>query len=139
MTISTANPASFQQVLQTPQWAGQRQNLESQSNGWAGFFEWPTEHFQVSVTESLLFSNAERVQNDLLRDSNDRLLGVLKSETDIDAALNTAVRTLLTRNAEPEEIAALKTYLTERSDRPAQAWQQALWAIVTGPEFRFNH
>src|SRR5262249_13613420 len=108
-------------------------------NGWAGNFEQPTEHFQVSAAESLFFSNAERVQNDLLRDGGDRLVGVLKTQVDRDAAIPTAYRVVLSRAPSEEEINALRGFLSQREDRSVAGWQQAVWALITSPEFRFNY
>lgn len=137
--IAVANPQSFQSVLQSPQWAGVRTNLENQSAGWSSAFELPSEHFQISVTESLLFSNSDRVQNELLREGADRLLSVLKAHSDVDAGLQAAFRAIFSRPATADELATFRTYVAERTDRPVAAWQQVVWAMVTSPEFRFNY
>lgn len=43
------------------------------------------------------------------------------------------------RPPEAEESAAIDAYLQQRSDRPADAWAQVVWALITSAEFRFNH
>jgi hypothetical protein len=139
LSIATGNPQQFTADLESPQWSGQRQNLESQSNGFANFIEQPGEHFQVSVTEALLFANGERVQNEYLRDSGDRLVGVLKTESDEQTAIARAFRMTIARDPQPEELFTVKQYLESRRDRPTAGWQQLVWALVTSPEFRFNH
>ena len=39
----------------------------------------------------------------------------------------------------PGETAALVGYVAKRADRPAEAYRQVLWALVTSPEFRFTY
>jgi hypothetical protein len=139
LSIATGNPQQFTADMESPQWAGQRQNLENQSQGFASLIELPGENFQVSVTEALLFANSERVQNDYLRDAADRMVGALKSDSDESAAITRAFRVALSRDPQPEELFTVKAYLDQRSDRKPAAWQQVVWALVTTPEFRFNH
>jgi hypothetical protein len=139
LSLATGNPQQFTADMESPHWAGQRQNLENQSNGFANLIEQPGENFQVSVTEALLFANGDRVQNEFLRDSSDRLVGVLKSEPDDAMAITRAFRMTLARDPQPEEMFTVQTYLESRSDRRTAGWQQVVWALVTSPEFRFNH
>jgi hypothetical protein len=73
-----------------------------------------------------------------LRDSNDRLVGTLKTLPD-DEAIGVAFRSVLSRPPTTDELDTFRRYLTPRADRKLAAWQQALWALVTSPEFRFNH
>jgi hypothetical protein len=47
------------------------------------------------------------------------------------------VRAAYGRSPTADETAALVAYVGKRSDRPAEAYRQVLWALVTGPEFRF--
>ncbi|HET6426756.1 MAG TPA: DUF1549 domain-containing protein [Planctomycetaceae bacterium] len=137
--LAVSNPASFENVLDAARWSQNRNGLEGAGNGWAGFFEQPTEHFQVSATESLFFSNADRVQNELLRDSADRIVGVLKAMTDRDAGIQMAYRVILSRAPTDEELQAFRGFLSQREDRAVAGWQQAVWALITSPEFRFNY
>lgn len=137
--VAVSNPASYENVLDAAKWSQNRSGLEGAGNGWAGYFEQPTEHFQVSATESLFFSNADRVQNDLLRDGGDRIVGVLKALTDRDAAIQTAYRVILSRSPSEEELNAFRGFLSQREDRSVAGWQQAVWALITSPEFRFNY
>lgn len=138
LSVATASPQRHDAVLDAPRWAGPREQLENQANGFAGLLEQPGEHFQVSVTEALLFSNGDRVQNEYLRDSSDRLAGVLPALPD-DEALATAFRAVLSRPPTTDEADEFRRYLVSRADRKPAAWQQALWALLTSPEFRFNH
>ncbi|MDA1013281.1 MAG: DUF1549 domain-containing protein [Planctomycetota bacterium] len=118
-------------------WAKHRENLENQSNGMAGQIETPTEHFQVSVGEALLFSNNDRIRNDYLRDSNDKLVGYLKVIDDTKTIINDAFLAVFSRSATSEELTAFEAYLTERSERRIDAIQQMVWALIASPEIRF--
>lgn len=139
LQLAVSNPSSHENVLDAAKWSQHRNGLEGAGNGWAGHFEQPTEHFQVSATESLFFSNAERVQNDLLRDGGDRLVSVLKAHTDRDVGIQIAYRAILSRSPSDEELNAFRAFLSQREDRSVAGWQQALWALITSPEFRFNY
>lgn len=139
LLVATGHPNSFPADTRTPEWARQRDQLERAAAGWAGLFENPTEHFQVSVDEALLFSNNPRVESELLRDGADRLLGAVKAQEGRAAQIETAFKSILSRGPEPGEAAAFDAYLSERSDRPEAALQQMLWALLASPELRFNY
>jgi len=139
LALVTGNPQQFAVDMESPNWANQRQNLENQSNGFASLLEQPGENFQVSVTEALLFANGDRVQNDFLRDSADRIVNTLKTAEDEPATITRAFRIALSRDPQPDEMFTVQEYLSARRDRATAAWQQVVWALVTTPEFRFNH
>ena len=140
LAIATANPADLAQRQENAEaWSGRRRDLENQAQGLASQIEIPGENFQVSVTEALLFSNAPQIENDYLRDSGDRLVGVLKTSGDRTQAIGTAFRSVLSREPQAEEVEWCVKYLAARDDRPVAAWQQFVWALVTGSEFRFNY
>lgn len=139
LTIASGNPQSFARSADAPAWFGPRQNLENQAGGFASLIELPGENFQVSLTESLLFSNNDRLQNDYLRDSGDRLVGVLKGLSDDEQVVQTAYHAVLSRPASPEEVSQFRSYLQQRSDRRVAGLQQLVWVLFTSPEFRFNY
>ncbi len=139
LALVTSDPARHQKVLELASWAPTREQLENQSNGFASQLEYPGEHFQISVTEALLFSNSGRVQNDYLRDGGDRLLQLLQKSGSDDEAITLAFRSVLTREPDQEELTTLRDYLNQRADRRPAALQQLLWALLTSPEFRFNY
>ena len=58
---------------------------------------------------------------------------------ELDKRADMAVRAVLSRPAQPEEIKVLGDYLRRREDRPVAAVQQMVWALLTSAEFRFNH
>ena len=66
-------------------WSDRRQKLEDRAGSWMREFEQPGENFQIAVDEALFFSNNPRLQQDLLRDSGDRLIGWLKQTENNEA------------------------------------------------------
>lgn len=138
LLIAAMNPRDVAAAQSDPAWAGRRQQLENQSFGLARELELPGENFQVGVSEALLFSNSERIQNEYLRDSGDRLVSQLKGLPSAEA-VPLAFRVVLARQPDAAEQAAFSRYLQDRSERPVPATQQLVWALLTSPEFRFNH
>jgi hypothetical protein len=120
-------------------WGSRRERLESQADGAAGLFEIPHENFQVSVDEALLFSNSERFMREYLQEGSERLVGYLVELDEPASQVQGAYRAVLSREPDPEELEIMPAYLAERSDRPAAAVQQLVWALLASPEFRFNH
>lgn len=139
LLVATTASAKLPGDMKPADWQKQRENQEKQSQSLAGKLEWPSEHFQVSVDEALLFSNDQRVQNDYLRDSSSHLLGELKAIEDVKQRIRTAFLQVLCREPETDEVAAIAEYLAAREDRSLQALQHIVWTLITSPEFRFNH
>lgn len=139
LLIAAASPKQFPAEMSPEDWKKRREQLEGASNGWAGLFEQPRENFQIAVDEALLFANSNRIEGDLLRDSNDRLLGHVKSLKDPTEQVTAAYWATASRAPTADEIAAINDYITKRSSNPADAWKQVVWALLTGPELRFNH
>lgn len=140
LIIATSNPEQYSDaVLGTDEWPSRREQLERQSEGLARELEWPGEHFQISVDEALLFSNGDKIQNEFLRDSRDRLLGYLKDLNDPRQQVQTAFQVIHTRPPSDTELESLVAYLEQRSERPVEGLRQVLWAMLTSPELRFNH
>ncbi len=115
------------------------EQLEATARGFASAIAQPTDNFQIGVREALLFSNSDKVLKEFLTDGNGTLLGRVKAEK-VDAdAHKLMVQTALCRPATAAELNALAEYAARRTDRPADANKQMLWALMTSPEFRFNH
>ncbi len=115
------------------------EGYESTARGFASLLAPPADNLQIGVGEALLFSNGDRLSKDFLTDGAGTLLGRLKATSDTNAAVDLMVRTALGRPPTADERAALTSFLAKRADRPADAHRQAVWALVTCPEFRFNH
>ncbi|REJ89460.1 MAG: DUF1553 domain-containing protein [Planctomycetota bacterium] len=139
LTISTSNPEQLPGLEKPEDWPQRRENLENQANGMASLIEIPEDGFQVSVEEALLFSNSQRIENDYLRDGGDKLVGNLKAIEDDRESIVTLFEAVLSRPPTEEEIAACTDYLAARPDRRVAGIQQLTWALLTTPEFRFNH
>lgn len=115
------------------------EQLEASARGFASALAQPTDHFQIGVSEALLFSNSDKVLKEFLADGNGTLLGRVKAEKEEAAGHRLLVRTALARPATDAELKAFAEYAARRADRPAEANKQMLWALLTCPEFRFNH
>ncbi len=139
LVVASKNPEEFAKQRSPEDAQKLRENLEREAEGYAREFEFPNSRFQVSVDEALFFSNGDRVQNDLLRDGGDRLVGFLKTLPDRGAQIEAAFRAILSRAPDADERAAFESYLAAREDRPVPALQQTVWALMTSPELRFNY
>ncbi|MBS0266361.1 MAG: DUF1553 domain-containing protein [Planctomycetes bacterium] len=140
LAIATGNPADLAgQQAAADQWPNRRRDLENQAYGFAQQLELPGENFQVGVSEALLFANGGQIANEYLRDSGDRLVGVLKGQSDRNEMIKTAFLSVLSREPQSEELAAVSQYLAEREDRSAAAISQFVWSLLTSSEFRFNY
>ncbi len=70
----------------------------------------------------------------------DHLPQQIKSENDLQQQIRTAWRAVYSRTPAADEVERMHSYL--QSDTPetlAHRWQQALWAMLTSAEFRYNH
>lgn len=112
--------------------------LEKTGERLASLFPQPGDGFQVSVSEAMLFANNQGLQKELLEGPG-TLAARLKAEPDLAKRADLAVRAILCRPANADEIQAVTEYLRSRNDRPDAACQQVVWALVTSAEFRFNH
>ena len=132
------SPEQWPAIDNSEEWLKRRTELENQANGWMREFEQPGENFQIAVDEALFFSNSGRVQDDLLRDSDDRLLGHLKKIEDPSQGVEQLWLAVLNRVPQPDELASATAWLARFPDKRAESRKQLLWAILAGPEFRFN-
>lgn len=141
LLVATRNPPHWEQWLTKPaeDWKKERTNLENTTNSWDDAFEIPGENFQVAVDEALFFSNNDRIDNDLLRDSGDRLVGHMKNLDDLEASVSAAFEAVNSRQPTNDERRAIIEYLESRKDDRPAAIKQVVWALLTGPELRFNH
>jgi hypothetical protein len=129
-TFEDKKPADFEKTIE---------QMENASRGFASLIAQPTENFQIGVGEALLFSNGDRVSRDFLTGGNGSLLARVKEMESTADAVKLLVRVAYGRTPTAAEEKALVAYVEKRSDRRAEAYRQVLWALVTGPEFRFNY
>ena len=121
------------------EWRQKRTDLENQANGWMREFEQPSRDFQVAVDEALFFSNNDRVQNDLVRDGTDRLVGVLKSAETPQLAARQLWSVVCSREPTESETQAVIDWFARSPERRVSDVQALVWAVLAGAEFRFNH
>lgn len=139
LKFGTTPPEQFASA-KTPEERAQR--LESAANsarGLASLFEQPLEDFQVGVEEALLFSNADRIVKELLPDNQGSFVSQLAELPDRGEAAETLFWNVVSRAPTADEKQAVLTFVERRQDRLTHAWQQALWALLTSSECRFNY
>lgn len=138
LLIAASNPPLWSGMDSPEALAKTRQNLENQAEGWSRLFEQPGENFQIAVDEALFFSNNDRIQNDLLRDSGDRLISVLKTVSD-EEAIQLLWKNVLSRAPAEEERETALSWLSREQAERVENIRSMTWALLAGPEFRFNH
>jgi hypothetical protein len=114
------------------------ETLERNAERLADLFPQPGDNFQVGVSEAMLFANNASLLKELLEGTG-TLPARLLTLPSLEARADLAVRAVLGRTAQPDELRALSDYLRQRQDRPEAACRQAVWALLTSAEFRFNH
>jgi hypothetical protein len=137
LKIACADPAVFEGKPDEVE--KKVEQLEAAARGFAGLIAQPTDNFQVGVGEALLFSNGDRLMKEFLTDGPGSLLSRVKTMQDPAEAVAFLVKVVYGRPPTDDERKALVAYVEKRSDRPAEAYRQVLWALVTSPEFRFNY
>ena len=137
--IATANPDQLLGWTDPESWTEQRRQLEQRSESVARQLAIPAERFQVPISEALWFSNNPSVHNDYLNASRARLVGHLQTIDDDIQVIQQATRSVLSRDPRPEEISTMLDYLAARLDRRTAAVEHLVWALLSTPEFRFNH
>lgn len=139
LRLAVASPDSFPADLKEGELDNRIKEIEGAGRNIAGSLEYPGEDFQVSVDEALLLSNSDKIKNELLRDGKEMLATRLTEIKERREAIETAVWNIYARPPADEELQALDQFLHRHEDRPAQAWKQAVWAMLTSGECRFNY
>ncbi len=139
LTVATSSPDRLPGWILDDEWQKLRTDLENRSGRFAGRFEIPEDRFQVGAEEALMFSNGQDFDREFLRDSSDRLVGWVNAQVPANEQVPILFQTILTRDPTEVERRAFEEYLQSRNDRPVAALQQITWALLTSPEFRFNH
>ena len=139
LRLAVADPASLPADLEPAELEKRIQALEDAAGAMATALTTSGGDSQIGVAEALLFSNGKRIAQDLLSDGPGRLVARLKQTAVPAEPIDLAVRNVLSRPADDEDRRVLLAYLAQRTDRPEDACQQVLWALLTCSEFRFNH
>ncbi len=138
LKIATTDPKGYDN-LKPDEFEKRIEQAEQAGRSLASLIAQPTDNFQIGVGEALLFSNGDRVMKEFLTDGGGSLLAAAKAAKTPADAVTQLVRTTMARPATDAEVQALTAYVDDRKDRLADAHRQVLWALVTCPEFRFNH
>ena len=138
MWVATTDPTSFADLASPEALDPKIEALEGRARALATAIARPGEDYQIGASEALLLSNGAPL-GDLLADGGDRLVGRLVRIADCRQQIDLAVRNVLSRAPDDDEVALLDAYLTERADRPAEGCRQLIWSLLTSSEFRFNH
>jgi hypothetical protein len=138
LKLAATDPASFEN-LKPEEFEKRMEQIESSARGFASLIAQPTDNFQIGVGEALLFSNGDRVLKEVLTDGGGTALGRAKALKEPKEVVAFLVKTAYGRPATGDEIKALVAYVEKRKGRETEAYRQVLWALVTGPEFRFSY
>jgi hypothetical protein len=138
LKIAATDPASFDS-LKPDEFEKRMEQIESSARGFASLIAQPTDNFQIGVGEALLFSNGDRVLKEVLTDGGGTALGRVKLMKEPKEAVEFLVKTAYGRNATAEEVKTLVGFVERRKGREAEAYRNVLWALLTGPEFRFSY
>ncbi len=139
LKLATLDPASLPADFLSDPFEKRMAAVEDSARSLAKSFATSSGDTQIGVAEALFFSNGKRVSSDLLAEGAGRLVERLKQTAAPAELIDLAVRSVLSRPADDDEIRTFGQYLSQRTDRPEDARQQLVWALLTSPEFRFNH
>jgi len=139
LLVAVRAPESWPAPDDVAAWTKMRTDLENQANGWMREFEQPGENFQIAVDEALFFSNNDRITNDLLRDGGDRIVGKLKTIEGEAEAVDQLWVNVLNRPPSDEERQTAMAWLKRENTERVDSLRSLAWALLAGPEIRFNH
>ena len=139
LRLATTDPASLPPEFGSEKFEKQIQSLEDSGRSLASSFASSGGDSQIGVAEALLFSNGKRITGELLGDGAERLVSRLEHTARTSDVVDLAVRNVLSRPPDDEELRALGAFLDGRTDRRDNARRQLVWVLLTDAEFRFNH
>jgi hypothetical protein len=139
LRLAVIDPAALPPDLQSDAFNKRIDAMDEGAGALAGQLATSTGDSQIGVTEALFFSNGKQVSSELLADGPGRLVERLKQTPAHAELIELAVRNVLSRPPEEEELRTLEAFLEDRTDRPFDACRQLVWVLLSGSEFRFNH
>jgi hypothetical protein len=137
--LATTDPVELPPGLDRGELEKRIAGIEDRARPLGGDFGSAGGESQIGVAEALLFSNGKSISQDLLSDRAGRLVSRLKQSAAPADQIDLAVRNVLSRLPDDEDIRILGAFLEQRTDRPDEACRQLVWALLTCSEFRFNH
>jgi hypothetical protein len=139
LRLATADPSSFPTDFRIEPFDKRIKLLEDNGRSLAPSFATSGGDTQIGVAEALYFSNSKRITSELLADGPEMLVSRLEHTARPADVVDIAVRNVLSRPPDDEELRALGAFLEARTDRPDDACRQLVWVLLTDSEFRFNH
>ena len=139
LKLATVDPRSLPADFPSERFEKRIETVEASARSLATSFANSSGDTQIGVAEALLFSNGKKIAGDVLAEGPDRLVGRLKQTASQTELIDLAVRNVLSRPPDEEEVRTLGAYLGQRTDRPDDACEQLVWILLTCAEFRFNH
>jgi len=139
MLVVIRSPDNWPSPEDSAAWNKLRIDLENQAGGWSREFEQPGENFQVAVDEALFLSNNDRITKDLLRDGGDRIVGKLMSIEDVSESIEQLWVTVLNRKPSDDELQTATAWMQRENIERVNSLRSLTWALLAGPELRFNH
>ena len=100
-------------------------------------FESSAEEFEPTAAQALFLLNSEYVQKNFVADSK-LVKALVAAPTDADVA-GRAYRAILSRPPTSQEVERVARHLADRGRARTEACRELVWALFSGPEFRFNH
>jgi hypothetical protein len=139
LKLATIDPASLPSDFSSEPFEKRMTSVDESARSLATSFTMSSGEVQIGVSEALLFSNGKRISGELLADGAGRLVERLKQAAIPSDLVDLAVRNVLSRPPDDDEVRTLGGFISQRTDRPEDARQQLVWVLLTGSEFRFNH
>jgi hypothetical protein len=139
LRMATTDPANLPASLKPEELETRINATEESARALAKSFATSGGDSQIGVAEALLFSNGRTIPGELLSDRAGMLVGRLNQTAAPADRIDLAVRNVLSRPPDDDELRILGAYLAQRTDRPEEACRQIIWALLTCAEFRFNH
>ncbi|MBI2478984.1 MAG: DUF1553 domain-containing protein, partial [Planctomycetia bacterium] len=113
LRLASMRPNWFSETATNEVFEKRIEQVENSASGFAKMIEQPSDGFQVSVTEALLFNNNQRISSEFLRDGGDSLVGMLKSIEDPRQLVDDAVWNVFGRPATADEAQMLTEYVQQ--------------------------
>jgi hypothetical protein len=138
MWVATTDPAALPSDPGLDPSDSKLEPFADRARGLATTIARPGEDYQIGVTEALLMSNSDRL-NDLLSEGGDRLVARMVKLKDRGERVDIAVRNILGRAPEADERKLLMDYLAKHDAKPSDGCRQLVWVLLSDSEFRFNY
>jgi hypothetical protein len=115
-----------------------RSDLEKDLKAFVDLYDTDGDGF-AATTAQALFMTYNALPQKYLQNSKGNLLGRLTVMSDNRSAILDAYIALLSRAPAAEELQSATQYLQTTSAPREQRLRDLIWALLTSPEFRFNH